>query len=82
MEDREIYEALAVIREDVAEIKQKLKTDYDMLRNVVEQVTNHEIRLTQMETTARTSAGTLTRVALALFNLITLGLAIFALLKK
>lgn len=82
MDEDKLMETIAAIREDLAEGKQKLKTDYDLLSRLTALVSENDRRLTAIEAAQRAAGGTLSKCCLCIMNLATLAIAILALLKK
>lgn len=82
MDQHTVTECIMTIREDVAKIKQKLDTDYTLIRSMAETVSSHESRISRMEASRKSVMSTLAVVGTIVLDVVTLSLAIIALLKK
>ena len=82
MDQHTVTECIMTIREDVAKIKQKLDTDYTLIHSLADTVSSHETRISRMETSRKSVLSTLAVVATIALDVVTLSLAILALLKK
>lgn len=82
MDQHTVTECIMTIREDVAKIKQKLDTDYTLIHSLADTVSSHEIRISRMETSRKSVLSTLAVVATIALDVVTLCLAILALIKK
>ena len=82
MDQHTVTECIMTIREDVAKIKQKLDTDYTLIRSMAETVASHESRISRMEASRKSVMSTLAVVGTIVLDVVTLFLAILALLKK
>ena len=82
MDQHTVTECIMTIREDVAKIKQKLDTDYTLIHSLADTVSSHEARISQMETSRKSVLSTLAVVATIALDVVTLSLAIIALLQK
>ena len=82
MDQHTVTECIMTIREDVAKIKQKLDTDYTLIHSLADTVSSHEARISRMETSRKSVLSTLAVVATIALDVVTLSLAIIALLQK
>lgn len=82
MDQHTVTECIMTIREDVAKIKQKLDTDYTLIHSLADTVSSHERRISRMETSRKSVLSTLAVVATIALDVVTLSLAIIALLQK
>lgn len=78
MDDDRINETLTRIRCDITEIKTTLAQLGDSLGALLAQASEHERRITVLETSRSSSMSTIARIALVAFNVATLAVAIYA----
>ena len=81
MEPAKITEYIMQLTKDVAEIKQKLDTDYSRIAFVDNSVRDHETRLSRLETERSTNLRNLMGFVQYFLTLATLAVSIFAILK-
>lgn len=82
MDNAKITENIIRLREDVAEIKQKLNSDFADLHALTVAIKDHEKRLTHLETERSSSKQWLAIIGTVIFNLLTLSVAIASLAKN
>ena len=82
MDQHTVTECIMTIREDVAKIKQKLDTDYTLIRSMAETVSSHESRISRMEASRKSVVYAHAVEVAGRRIVVTQTLAIIALLQK
>ncbi len=82
MDPGKITENIIRLREDVAEIKQKLNSDFADIHAITASIQDHERRLSHLETETLSTRRSWAVVGTILFNLLTLAVAILSIVHK
>ena len=82
MDNAKITENIIRLREDVAEIKQKLNSDFADLHTLTASIKDHERRLTHLETERNSTKQWWASIGNVIFNILTLAVAITAIVRS
>lgn len=82
MDQAKITENIIKLREDVAEIKQKLTSDFADIHTISSTIQDHEKRLSHLETESLSTRRSWAIAGTILFNFLTLAVAVLSIVHK